>query len=86
MIVTRGKSCRNLISVLNELNHEHHSLKKEADLKFNFYDYKRILRARFLSENLPDMQNVGVKDDSLVLIEALNTNIAMAIDTPNEAT
>ena len=39
-----------------------------------------------LSETLSDMHSVGVKDDSLVLIEALNTNIAMSVNTPYGAT
>ena len=82
----RGKSCRNHIWILNGINHEHHSSKKKTDLRFNFYDYKQMFDSIVLSETLSDMHSVGVNDDSLVLIKALNTNIAMSINTPYGAT
>ena len=39
-----------------------------------------------LSKILSDMHSVGVVDDSLTLLEALNTNIIMAVKTPYGAT
>ena len=35
-----------------------------------------------LSETLSDMHSVGMVDDSIHLIEALNTNVAMSVNTP----
>ena len=35
-----------------------------------------------LSEILSDKHSVGVKDDYLVLIESVNTNIAISVNTP----
>ena len=39
-----------------------------------------------LSEILSDMHIVGMTDDSLYLIEALNTNVTMSVNTPYGAT
>ena len=39
-----------------------------------------------LSETLSDMHSVGMTDDSLYLIEALNTNVTMSVNTPYVAT
>ena len=82
----RGKSFRNPIWIINGINHEHHTSKNKKDLRFNFYDYKQMFDSMVLSETLSDMHSVGVKDDSLVLIESLNTNIAMSVNTPYEET
>ena len=82
----RGKSFRNPIWIINGINHEHHTSKNKKDLRFNLYDYKQMFDSMVLSETLSDMHSVGVKDDSLVLIESLNTNIAMSVNTPYEET
>ena len=37
-----------------------------------------------MSETLSDMHSVGMIDDSLYLIEALNTNITLSVNTPME--
>ena len=82
----KGKSCRNHIWILNGINHEHHISKKKQDLRFNFYDFKQMFDSMALSEMLSDMHSVGMIDDSLYLIEALNTNVTMSVNTPYGAT
>ena len=82
----KEKSCRNHIWILNGINHEHHTSQKKADLRFNFYDYSQMFDSMVLSETLSDMHSVGMVDDSLVLLEALNTNVAMSVNTPYGAT
>ena len=39
-----------------------------------------------LSETLSDMYSVGMVDDSLCLLESLNTNVANSVNTPYGAT
>ena len=82
----REKSCRNHIWILNGINHEHHTSKKKLDLRFNFYDYSQMFDSMVLSETLSDMHSVGMVDDSLSLIESLNTNVTMSVKTPYGAT
>ena len=71
----RGKSCRNHIWILNGINHEHHTSKKKQDLRISFYDFKQMFDSMVLSETLSDMHSVGMVDDSLHLIEALNKTL-----------
>ena len=78
----REKSCRNHIWILNEINHEHHSSKKQLDLRFNLYDYRQMFDSMVLSETFAYMHSVGVVDDSLSLLEALITNVTMSVKTP----
>ena len=71
----RGTSCRNHIWILNGINHEHHTSKKKQDLRISFYDFKQMFDSMVLSETLSDMHSVGMVDDSLHLIEALNKTL-----------
>ena len=41
-----------------------------------------MLDSPALSETLSDMHSVGMNDDSLYLIKALNTNVTMSVNTP----
>ena len=82
----KGKSFRNHIWIMNGINHEHHISKKKLHLRFNFYDSKQMFYSMALSETLSDMHSVGMTDDYLYLIEALNTNVTMSVNTPYGAT
>ena len=78
----KGKSCRNHIWILNGIIHEHHTSKKKVDLRINFYDFEQMFDSMVLSETLSDMHRAGMVDDSLHLIEALNTNVAKSVNNP----
>ena len=82
----KGKSCRNHIWILNGITHEHHISNNKQDLRFNFYDYKQMFDSMVLSKTLSDMYSVGMVDDCLCLLKALNTNVAMSVNTPYGAT
>ena len=79
----KGKSCINHIWIINGINHKHQTYKTKKELvSFNFFDYQQMFDSMVLSEILSDKHSVGVKDDYLVLIESVNTNIAISVNTP----
>jgi hypothetical protein len=74
----KGKSCRNHIWILNGINHEHI---KSNNIVIKYYNYTQMFDSMSLNEAISDMYNVGVKDDTLLLLQDLNTDIKMLVKT-----
>ena len=73
----KRKSCRNHIWILNGINFEHNKYKHKAQLVAQFWDYKQMFDSMSVIESTSDMYNIGMKDDSLVILNNLSTNITM---------
>ena len=77
----KGKGCRNHIWVINGINHEVNSSKKHAQIVVQCYDYSQMYDSMSLSITMSDLYDYGVQDDLLVLLNEVNRNMKISINT-----
>ena len=77
----KGKACRNHIWVINGIIHEQNSSKKHAKLVVQSFDFTQMLDSMTLDITISDLYDYGVSDDLLVLLDAVNRNVKMTVNT-----
>ena len=77
----KGKGCRNHIWIINGINHEVNSSKKHAQIVVQSYDYTQMYDSMSLSITMSDLYDYGVQDDLLVLLNEVNRNMKISINT-----
>ena len=82
----KGKGCRNNIFILNGIIHEVMKSKRMKPVLFQIYDYKQMFDSIDLEEAISDLFDVGMQDDTLVLVYKANKEIYMAVKTPTGLT
>ena len=82
----KGKGCRNNIFILNGIIHEVMKSKRMKPVLFQIYDYRQMFDSIDLEEAISDLFDIGMKDDTLVLVYKANKQIYMAVKTPTGLT
>ena len=77
----KGKGCRNHIWIINGINHEVNSSKKYAQLVAQSFDYTQMFDSMSLNTTISDLYDYGVKDDLLVLLNKVNKNVTISVNT-----
>ena len=78
----KNKSCRNHIWILNGIIHEHNKSKSTNNVTIQYYDYRQMFDSMSLPDVISDMYDVGMIDDTLSLLNGLNTDVTMSVKTP----
>ena len=82
----KNKGCKNNIFVVNGIIHEAMKSKGGKPVILQIYDYQQMFDSIDLEKALSDIYNVGVDDDTLVLLHKANEEIDVAVKTPNGLT
>ena len=77
----KGKGCRNHIWIINGINQEVNSSKKHAQLVVQSYDYTQMYDSMSLNITMSDLFDYGVQDDLLILLDEVNRNMNISINT-----
>ena len=78
---SKGKGCRNHIWIINGINHEVNNSKKHAQIVVQSYDYTQMYDSMSLSITMSDLYDCGVQEDLLVLLNKVNINMKISINT-----
>ena len=78
----KKRSCRDHIWILNGINHDHNSSKHKPQITVQWYDYQQMYDSMELDEAISDLYDIGIKDDTLVLLSEANRNIKLCVQTP----
>jgi hypothetical protein len=71
------------IYIVNGVIHDVMPLKKKEPVFLQIYDYKQMLDAINLEQAASDIYDAGMNDDNLALIYKANSQVKMAVNTPN---
>ena len=82
----KQRGCRNNILIINGIIYDALFSKKKSPVVLQIYDYRQMFDAIGLEEALSDVYDVGVDDESLVLLHKANKDINMAVKTNNGLT
>ena len=82
----KNKGCKNNIFVVNGIIHEAMNTKGGKPVVLQIYDYQQMFDSIDLEKALSDIYNVGVDDDTLVLLHKANEEVDVAVKTPNGLT
>ena len=82
----KGKSSRNNIFIVNGIIHEVRKSKKMKPVTLQIYDYAQMFDSIDLDQAISDIYDVGLNDDTLVLLHEANKDIQMAVKTNNGLT
>ena len=77
----KKKGCRNHIWIINNINFEHSRSVKLAQLVLQSWDYSQMFDSMSLDTAISDLYDHGVDDDLLVLLDSLNRNITISVNT-----
>ena len=78
----KGRGCRDNIFLINGIIHEVLSSKNKNPVTFQVYDYTQMFDTISLEEAISDLFDVGVKDDTLLLLYEANNSVNMSVKTP----
>ena len=79
----KGKGCRNNIFIINSIIHDVLSSKKKKPVVLQIYDYAQMFDSINLKQAISDVYETGLKDDNLSLVYKANSEIFMAVNTPD---
>ena len=82
----KKKGCKNNIFIVNGLIHDVTKSKKMQPILLQIYDYAQMFDSIDLEQALSDLFDVGVDDDTLILLHEANKEIQMAVKTPSGLT
>ena len=82
----KAKGCRNNIFVVNAIIHDVMKSKNKKPIILQIYDYAQMFDSIDLEQAISDIFDVGVDDDTLVLLHKANEEIHMAVKTTNGLT
>ena len=77
----RKKGCRNHIWIINNINYEHSRSVKLAQLVLQSWDFSQMFDSMVLDTTISDLYDHGADDDLLVLLDQLNRDISMSVNT-----
>ena len=77
----KKKSCRNHIWIINCINYEHSQSAKLAKLVLQSWDFTQMFDSICLDTAVSDLYDHGADDDLLVLLDELNKNVTISINT-----
>ena len=77
----KAKGCRNNIFILNAIIHDVLKAKNKKAVNLQIYDYAQMFDSIDLKQAISDIFDVGVNDDTLVLLYKANEEIHMAVKT-----
>jgi hypothetical protein len=82
----KKKGCKNNIFIINGLIHDVLKSNKMKPILLQIYDYTQMFDSINLEQAHSDLFDVGVDDDTLVLIHKANKDVHMAVKTPSRLT
>ena len=82
----KGKGCKSNVWIINGIIHEVLKSTRMKPIQLQIYDYKQMFDSMDLEEAICDIFDVGVDDDSLVLIYKANKEIKMSVKTTSGLT
>ena len=82
----KKKGCKNNIFVVNGIIHEVMKSKRMKPVVLQIYDYQQMFDSMDLEKALSDIYDVGVDDDTLVLLHKANKEVDFAVKTSNGLT
>ena len=82
----KKKGCRNNIFIINGLIHDAMKSNKSKPLLIGVFDYRQMFDSINLQQALSDLYDVGVDDDTLVLLYKANNEVYMSVKTPSGLT
>ena len=82
----KGKGCKSNVWIINGIIHEVLKSTRMKPIQLQIYDYKQMFDSIDLEEAISDIFDVGVDDDSLVLIYKANKEIKMSVKTTSGLT
>ena len=82
----KQKGCKNNIFVVNGIIHEVMKSNKMKPVVLQIYDYQQMFDSIDLEKALSDIYDVGVDDDTLVLLHKANEEVDVAVKTTNGLT
>ena len=77
----KRKSCRNHIWIINNINYEHSRSVKLAQLVLQSWDFSQMFDSMCLDTTISDFYDYGAKNDLLVLLDKLNRNLSISVNT-----
>ena len=77
----KNKSCRNHIWMINNINYEHSQSVKLAQLVLQSWDFSQMFDSMCLDTTISDFYDHGADDDLLFLLNELNRNIVISVNT-----
>ena len=77
----KKNGCRNHIWIINNINFEHSRSVKLAQLVLQSWDFSQIIDSMSLDTAIYDLYDHGADDDLLVLLDSLNRNITISVNT-----
>ena len=79
--VRKKKSCCNHIWIINCINYEHSQSVKLAQLVLQSWDFTKMFDSMCLDTAVSDKYDHGADDDLLCLLDELNRNITISVNT-----
>ena len=77
----KNESCRNHIWMINHINYEHSQSVKLAQLVLQSWDFSQMFDSMCLDTTISDFYDHGADDDLLFLLNELNRNIVISVNT-----
>ena len=77
----KKKSCRNHIWIINNINYEHSQSVKLAQLVLQSWDFSQMFDSMCLDTTISDFYDHGADNDLLFLLNELNRNIVISVNT-----